>query len=713
VLRWIGIGLVCVVLVLGAGVWLLGSGWLGRHEVPGEVARATRPTPATVGRQILFGDLHVHTTFSADAFLFSLPILGGEGAHPPADACDFARFCSALDFWSINDHAEALTPEHWQETVESIRACNEQAGDPANPDVVAFLGWEWTQVGATPERHYGHKNVVLAHTDDPRIPTRPIAARREDGALRTPGLLQRAAMAAILRDERSLDMVRYNAELAGRTPCTDGVPVRDLPADCTETVATPGELFAKLDEWGHDAIVIPHGTAWGWTADGGADWARQLDAAQQDPDRQRLIEVFSGHGNSEEYRPWRAVELDGDGRARCPAPSDGYLPSCWRAGEIIRERCLAAGEPPGECESRAAEARALHVGAGKSGLLTVPGARAEDWLDAGQCRDCYLPAFDLRPMMSVQSIVARGDGQRMGFIASSDIHTARPGTGYKEFGRRAVMTDARGPVRPAQLPGLAPAPSEPEPRARPVEGAPAGFGARDTERVASFLYTGGLVAVHADNRSREGVWSALRRKETYGTSGDRILLWFDLVNGEGAPMGSSVALDATPRFEVRAVGAWDQKPGCPDYATDALSPERLHRLCRGECYNPGDTRRRMQRIEVVRIRPRTSAAEPLHELIEDPWRTFPCPDDPSGCAVSFEDPDFVDSGRSAVYYVRAIQEPTPTVNGDTLRCESNAEGRCVRSRPCYGGWQTPADDECLAVVSERAWSSPIWVDLRD
>src|SRR3990172_1804649 len=108
-------------------------------------------------KQILFGDLHVHTTYSTDAFFRSLPLMAGEGAHPPADACDFARFCSDLDFWSINDHAVA--------------------GQGPTPDVVPFLGWEWTQVGITPDQHYGHKNVVLREIGPGRVPTRPISAR--------------------------------------------------------------------------------------------------------------------------------------------------------------------------------------------------------------------------------------------------------------------------------------------------------------------------------------------------------------------------------------------------------------------------------------------------------------------------------------------------------------------------------------------------------
>ena len=144
--------------------------------------------------------------------MLSLPLMRGEGAHPPADACDFARFCSALDFWSINDHDFSITQEDWRDTIDSIRSCNQVAGDGANPDTVAFLGWEWTQVGNSPENHYGHKNVVLKELDD--VPARPITALPGlDGG--GGGPLGRGVM-ALRGGGRMHDLARFLAERAGR-----------------------------------------------------------------------------------------------------------------------------------------------------------------------------------------------------------------------------------------------------------------------------------------------------------------------------------------------------------------------------------------------------------------------------------------------------------------------------------------------------------------
>jgi Protein of unknown function (DUF3604) len=737
--RKLGIALFGLFAAIVLLTWAAGRGWFGSHEGTGEPAATTRPDTqreaeakaqreAATGigvwkpKQILFGDLHVHTTFSLDAFLFSLPPIGSEGAHPPADACDFARYCSALDFWSINDHAEAITPRHWRETIDAVRQCNAVAGDPANPDTVAFLGWEWTQVGLTPADHYGHKNVVLAHTDDDSIPKRPIdAARFVVGSPRSPYGL---GLAALVSGGRMHDFARYQAELAAVPPCDPDADVWDLPADCKESAATPAVLYRKLREWGHDALVIPHGTAWGFYTPPGSSWDKQLVGAQHDPELQRLVEVYSGHGDSEVYRSWHEVEFDADGKAVCPEARPDYLPMCVRAGQIIRARCEAAGLATEECARREREARANAAAAGVAAHRTVPGAHGADWLDAGQCRDCREPAYHYRPKSTAQYMLALGNFDdasagprrfRFGFMASSDNHYARPGTGYKEVHRRGFTEslggtgNARGPI--AGL--LVPPAEEPTAESRPFHYEVPSFQVFETERVASFLTTGGLVAVHSEGRDRDAIWDALQRKEVYGTTGQRTLLWFELLNPPGSrgrtlPMGGEVVMVEAPIFQVRAVGSFEQKPGCPDSAASALGTEDLARICKGECYYPSDQRRRLTRIEVVKIRPQREAGEDVAALVSDPWRSFACDPDPAGCTATFPDADFVREGRDAVYYARVFEAPLPGINADNLRCKFDEAGNCTSVELCPGP-EGDADD-CLGEKEPRAWSSPIFVD---
>lgn len=681
---------------------------------------AAAPGPA---KQILFGDLHVHTTFSADAFQRSIPLLQGEGAHPPADACDFARFCSGLDFWSINDHAEGVSPLHWKETKESIRACNAAAGDPRNPDIVAFLGWEWTQAGDTAANHYGHKNVIFRDTAEDKVPARPISAGGRTLALLRGSQPLWQRMQVLLLDlpnrQRYLDLGEFQREISSTPMCPSGVDVHDLPTDCMESAETPHVLFEKLSQWGGESLVIPHGTTWGFYTPPGVTLDKQLTAAENDPSRQTLVEIYSGHGNSEEYRSWKEIDHDAQGNAVCPAPTKDYLPCCWRAGELIRERCGDA--PAAECDRRVREAQQNYLAAGAAGHTTVVGATPEEWQDCGQCRDCYNPAFSMRPGDSVQYGLAIGNFDdpgppkrfRWGIIGSSDNHSARPGTGFKEFDRRRMteVTGARDSTWHDRLNG-APPPRKPESEPfDPLRTKLQLFQLTEFERQASFFMTGGIVAVHAEGRDRDSIWNAFKRREVYATSGDRMLLWFDLLNGPGGaqPMGTEATLGHAPRFRVRAAGAFRQKPGCPEDSRTALAPERLERLCRGECYNPGDERKRITRIEVVRIRPQVRKGEPVAPLIEDPWRRIDCPDNPSGCVVEFEDPDFMAGGREATYYVRAIEEPSDAVNAGNLRCTYDENGRCTKLNPCWGDFRLPYEEDCLAKNEERAWSSPIFL----
>jgi hypothetical protein len=729
---------IALVLILSALLlsysWLGGKGYLGEHQALGSIHPTPREiVPASGEKQILFGDFHVHTTWSNDAYVGGLPLSGGEGSHPPADACDYARFCSALDFWSINDHAVSLDQRRWTEIKDSIRACNAVTRED-NPDVVAFLGYEWTQANAeSADQHYGHKNVIFRYTDEERVAARPIYAETGLGpAAFNPPMANRMLLPLQRwRDRQAyLDWNLYMAEMEAEPPCPADVSSADLPRTCKEGARTPADLFRKLDEAGHESIVIPHGNTWGMYTPPGTTWDKQLSGDMHNEKYQYMVEVYSGHGNSEEYRDWSDIGYNSQGEAVCPEPRPDFLPTCVQAGRLVQERCLAAGEDSAECERRAQLARDNAVRSNVP-LATVPRSEPNEWLDAGQCRDCFLPAYTYRPGGSSQYALALGNFDdpeqvrrfRFGFMASSDNHTARPGTGYKELNRRhnvegfAVadpqIRDFMMRSLPDRLPFSVPVP--------PGEDSDQALRFSHVERSSSFFLTGGLIAAHSADRRRESIWSSLERKEIYATSGDRILLWFDLLNpplAEGdagdtiAPMGSELSMSENPRFRVRAVGAFKQKPGCPQQSVTALGEERLQRLCYGECYNPGDERKLITRIEVVRIRPQVSPGENIAALIEDSWISHDCPPDQSGCVFEFEDPEFKSSARESVYYVRAIEETSDAINAALMRCEYDDDGQCTSANICSASSQfTPTQEDCLAPAEERAWSSPIFVTV--
>ena len=77
---------------------------------------------------------------------------------------------------------------------------------------------------------------------------------------------------------------------------------------------------------------------------------------------------------------------------------------------------------------------------------------------------------------------------------------------------------------------------------------------------------------------------------------------------------------------------------------------------------------------------------------------LPCENNINGCEVKFEDKDFINDDRPALYYARAIQEPTETINGDALRCTYDDQGNCLENL-CYGDYRIDEKDQCLTKLN--------------
>jgi hypothetical protein len=243
-----------------------------------------------------------------------------------------------------------------------------------------------------------------------------------------------------------------------------------------------------------------------------------------------------------------------------------------------------------------------------------------------------------------------------------------------------------------------------------------------------FENPGGLAVVWAEENARDALFDALRRRETYATSGTRPIVRFfggwefhpklcerpDLVRqgySIGVPMGSDLPPDVggrAPRFVVSAqmdAGVSDQ-PGTP-----------------------------LQRIQIVKVWV-DQRGEPRERVVDvagdahTGWaldrRT--CTPDRAGsaalCAV-WEDREF-NARVPALYYARVLEIPTcrwsthqclaAGVNPFASDCRAQAEtaSRAAHERGAkgdvYRACCTSEREEPFysPVIQERAWTSPIW-----
>jgi len=257
----------------------------------------------TLGRTLLWGDLHAHSNLSQD------------GCEEPESGCDSREgeaggdffdqaLSNDLDFAAMTEHAELELWYDGDATAREIWALqHDRIAEAEGTGLIPILGYEWTFGGGSNKTNEegqivgGHKTVLI---EDPTACTAwRIAAFRGPDSRDKP---QSEEFYAELNPIVAADATQLYTRLAEAAESSD---------DCEDTRALS---FAH-----HSALPLPQIT----------DWSNPDSAP--DPDHEPVIEIHSEHGSSE------CADSEADGCDFGLNPEQGFM------GTGSVQRALEAG----------------------------------------------------------------------------------------------------------------------------------------------------------------------------------------------------------------------------------------------------------------------------------------------------------------------------------------------------------------------------------
>jgi len=267
-----------------------------------------------------------------------------------------------------------------------------------------------------------------------------------------------------------------------------------------------------------------------------------------------------------------------------------------------------------------------------------------------------------------------------GFVAATDSHNSNPGD-VEEW-------DYRGSAGTAQSPALR--------RLRHP-----GKGGKAYKSSLKFNTSGGLAAVWAPENTREAIFDALARRETYATSGPRIALRFYAGWGIDEAMiddpGLVQHLEATA-VPMGSVFSTSQQPQSPEFLVWAIrdpldAPLQRIQMVKGWIDDAGQTHENVVDIacaDGLQVDPTTGRCPDNGASVDLSTCQYSAGSGANELKIVWRDPDY-DPNQSAFYYVRVLMNPT-------CRWSSFDAIRLGRE----------PDPRVPATLQERAWSSPIW-----